>query len=70
MGKSKKRILAKGRYDQITNLTREEATDIAVQKLMNNEDARNIITLFGLTAEELLEAGAAYEMVKALGSLV
>ncbi len=54
-----------------TNLTREEAVKNVVSMLQeNNRDAYGLITLFGLTAEEILEAGASYEVVKGMGSIL
>jgi hypothetical protein len=35
-----------------------------------DSDAYNIITLFGLSAEELLEAGASYESVKSIQGIL
>ena len=74
MGKAKSRIIArggreknKGIYD--ISLSREEAVRIAVEKIQKKEDPENIITLFGLNAEELLEGGADYESIKSLGRL-
>ena len=69
MGKAKRRSIAKGKYNQLTNLAREDAVAIAVDKINKKENPEEIITLFGLTAEELLEAGADYEAVKSLGRL-
>lgn len=69
MGKAKKRSIALGRYNQITNLSREEAISDVVQKINNGETPDDIISLFGLSAEELLEAGANFEAIKALGRL-
>ena len=70
MGKSKSRSIAKGRHDRIENITREEAVLIAVKKIETKEDAQDIITLFGLKPEELLEAGADYEVVKSMERLL
>lgn len=71
MGKSKKRIIYKGKNQQITSHTRSEAIDIAVKMLNNNDkEAYSIITLFGLSAEELLEGGASFEIVKGLGNII
>ena len=71
MGKSKKRIIYKGKNFQLTNLTREEAVKTAVEYLnSNSKEAYSLITLFGLTAEEILEAGASYEAVKGMESLL
>ncbi len=70
MGKSKSRIIARGKYNQLDNLTRGEAIKIAVEKLTKKEPADDIITLFGLKPEELLEAGAEYESVKSVERLL
>ncbi len=71
MGKSKKRIIYKGKNLQFTNLTREEAVKTTVEFLnSNSKEAYSLITLFGLTAEEILEAGASYEAVKGMESLL
>ena len=69
MGKAKRRIIAKGKYDLMSNIAREDAIITAVEKIKNNQDPEEIITLFGLKAEELLEGGADYEAVKSLGRL-
>lgn len=71
MGKSKKRIIYKGKNLQFTNLTREEAVKTVAEFInSNNKEAYSLITLFGLTAEEILEAGASYEAVKGMESLL
>ena len=61
MGKSKRRILHKGINNQITNLKREDALNDVV-KAFNakkiNDDIKDLISLFGFSAEELLETGA------------
>jgi hypothetical protein len=71
MGKSKTRILRKGINDQFTKMTREGAITQAAKFLNenNNIEAKNLITMFGLGAEELLEAGASYESVVALKNI-
>ncbi len=71
MGKSKTRILRKGINNQITKMTREDAVAEAAKYLDNNlvNDAKDLITMFGLTAEEILEAGASYESVKAIQNI-
>ncbi len=71
MGKSKSRILRKGINNQITRMTRESAV-VETAKLLNLNnisDARNLITMFGLTAEEVLESGASYEAVVSLKNI-
>lgn len=73
MGKSKRRILHKGINNQITNLKREDALKDVVKacnaKKLDNE-TKDIISLFGFSAEELLESGAQYEDVIGLKSLL
>ena len=71
MGKSKTRILRKGINNQFTTMTRENAVKNAVNFLETTHinDAKDLITMFGLSAEELLEAGASYESVKAIENI-
>ena len=71
MGKSKTRIFRKGKNDLITKMTREEAIKEAAKFLnnSNNMDAHNLITMFGIEAEEALEAGASYEAVIAMKNI-
>lgn len=46
MGKSKKRIIYKGKNLQFTNLTREEAAKTAAEFLnLNSKEAYSLITL-------------------------
>ena len=70
MSKSKKRILSKGINNLFPNMTREHALHTVIQNIDNKNEALDLITLFGITAEEMLEAGAAYEDVISLGALV
>lgn len=71
MGKSKSRIFRKGINDQFTSMTRETAVNEVAKFLNSNNstEARNLITMFGLGAEEILEAGASYESVIALKNI-
>ena len=68
MGKSKKRILNKNTSLRGLNLKREE---IISQVLSNircnniNDDTKNYISLFGITVEEISEAGATFEELSA-----
>jgi len=65
MGKAKKRSFHLGINQNFSTLTREDAVKETVSMLKKgNEEADNLITLFGLSAEELLEGGASYEEVK------
>ena len=70
MGKAKRRSIALGRHNQISNLSRNDAIISVVEKLSKQEDVSELITLFGLSAEELLEAGANSEDIKSLRGLV
>ena len=71
MGKSKKRIINKGKNQQFINLTREEAVKTVARYLETGcKEAYSLITLFGLTAEEILKAGASYESVKGMENLL
>lgn len=71
MGKAKKRSLHLGINDRVTNLSRTDAVKIVASEIKNNpEEVYGLITLFGLTAEELLEAGASYEVVMGVKGLL
>lgn len=71
MGKSKQRSIRRGKYDQFSNLSREEAIKTVVGLLESDDkEAYGLITLFGLTAEEILEAGASYETVAGMSSIL
>ena len=70
MGKAKKRSLALKSNNKISNLTRESAIEQIVENIQNRIDAINLITLFGISAEELLEAGATYEDVISFGGII
>jgi hypothetical protein len=68
MGKSKSRIFRKGINDKIPTISREEAIHQASAALNEGDmkNAKRLIAIFGLTAEELLEDGASYEVVKSI----
>lgn len=70
MGKAKQRSLKKGINDRFKYMTRESALEAVVQNITNKAEVIDTITLFGFTAEEMLEAGAEYEDVMAFGGLV
>lgn len=72
MGKSKARILRKGINNQLPKITRQDATDLAVKALNqgNINEAKDYITMFCMTGEELLEAGASYESVVAINNIL
>ena len=71
MGKAKKRILHLGKNDRFEQLSREDVTAQVVELLKTGDrEAYGLVTLFGLSAEELLEAGADYETVVGIRSLL
>lgn len=73
MGKAKKRSFQLGINDKISNITRDEAVVevLNILKRKNNKkESYELITLFGMSAEELLEAGASYETVMSLKGIV
>ncbi len=71
MGKSKTRILRKGIQNQFQRLSRQDAVVEAANFLNNNDSnsAKDIITMFGIQADEILEAGASYESVVAIKNI-
>lgn len=70
MGKAKKRSFNNGINDKFPYMTRESALNNVVANIEHKSEVLDTITLFGFTAEEMLEAGAPYEDVMALGALV
>ena len=70
MGKAKKRGFNQGINDKFQYMTRESALDSVIKNMNNKNEVIDTITLFGFTAEEMLEAGAEYEDIMALGGLI
>ena len=74
MGKSKQRIIARAKNDKAQiNFTRQDALNRVIEDLSHNPasvSAKNMITLFGLKAEELSEAGLSYEVLRSLDCLI
>lgn len=68
MGKSKSRIFRKGINNKIPTISRDEAIHQGSAALNEGDikNAKRLIAIFGLTAEELLEDGASYEAVKSI----
>jgi len=70
MGKCKKRTISKIRNDNFKiDFTRREAVKAVTQEIDKNPasmQARNLISLFGLTADELSESGLTYEALRSL----
>ena len=70
MGKSKRRSLKLGINDKFQYMTRENALENVIKDIENKDKVIDTITLFGFSAEEMLEAGASYEDVMAFGGLI
>ena len=75
MGKCKRRTLYKSNTSYF--MTRETAVNnifkMITKKTKKRYDKKNVlntISLFGISAEELSEAGVPYENLKALGSAI
>lgn len=59
-----------GKHNQITSMSREDAISEVVKRFKHNEDVLDLVTMFGLSAEELLEGGALYEEVKSIEGIL
>ena len=70
MGKAKRRNLKQEINDKFKYMTRESALNSVIKNIDHKNEIIDTITLFCFTAEEMLEAGAEYEDVMALGGLV
>ncbi len=73
MGKAKKRMFNKTNENIGTVLKRSDAVCNVVSSLKNNDvsaETKNNISLFGITAEELLEAGASLEEISLLKNII
>lgn len=69
MGKCKKRNFNKYKNNEALSLKRADAVNSIIKDIKNNnysEQTKDLITLFGITAEELSEAGATYEELMAI----
>lgn len=78
MGKAKKRNFQNCKSDKWgknslpLSCSRADAIKEAIKRIKDNdlsEDTKDIIGLFGISAEELGEAGATYEELKALKTM-
>jgi len=76
MGKAFKRGMNKSKNNLFESLSREDAIAKVVKGLRNNissnknNNIEDLITLFGLSSEELLESGASYEEVKSISGIL
>ncbi|OGI19678.1 MAG: hypothetical protein A2287_03810 [Candidatus Melainabacteria bacterium RIFOXYA12_FULL_32_12] len=74
MGKCKQRLRARAKNEKYQlKMTREEALSFVSNELCDDPSsipARKLITLFGLKAEEMSEAGVTYEVLRSLDGLI
>lgn len=74
MGKSKQRLIARAKNDKSQfKFTRKDALVSITENLLCNPSstsAKEMITLFGFSAEELSEAGLSYEILRSLDYLI
>ena len=63
MGKAKRRGFNLKVKKTYTNISRKEAIEEVIELLKAEQDASFLISLFGLTLEEMLESGAEYEFL-------
>lgn len=70
MGKSKSRAFNKTVNDKFKFMTRESALNSVIKNIDSKHEVLDTITLFGFSAEEMLEAGASYEDIVSLGGIV
>ena len=70
MGKAKSRSFNLSKHSPIKAMTREDAVSEVVKRFKHNENVLDLVTMFGLSAEELLEGGALYEEVKSIEGLL
>ena len=73
MGKAKKRNFNKNSFKKGTTFKRSDVisqiiTDIRNKKL--SDETKNFITLFGITTEELSEAGATFEELSIIKHII
>ena len=73
MGKSKKRIFNKNTDIKGSILKRSNVISTVINDIKNNklsDETQKLITLFGITGEELSEAGASYEEISVVKHLI
>ncbi len=73
MGKSKKRIFNKNTDLKGSTFKRDDIISQILYDIRSNnlnDKTRNFISLFGITIEELSEAGAAYEELSVIKHLI
>ena len=71
MSKSKKRILHRNNDKSLVSCSRKTAIKLVTDSIKMRKfdmSAKNMISLFGISGEELSEAGLSWEEVKAISS--
>ena len=73
MSKSKKRILHGNKDYERLSYSREEAVTFVTNSIKNrhfDKEAKNILSLFGISGEELSEAGLSWEELKVISPYI
>ncbi len=73
MGKSKKRIFNKNKTNTGSIMKRSDIIEQVISSLRNNNlttETKKLISLFGISAEELSEAGANFEEISAIEEII
>ena len=74
LGKCKQRLRARAKNEKYQlQITRTEALNLVYQELSTNPasiSAKKLISLFGLSAEEMAEVGVTYEVLRSLDGLI
>ena len=73
MGKAKKRNFSKNKDNIAPVLKRQDVVCeiiLAIRKNCVSDEIKRLISLFGITAEELSEAGASFEELSAVKNIV
>lgn len=74
LGKCKQRMLSRCKsFDKMIEMSRLQAVELASEQLFSNPHstkARRLISLFGLSEEELSESGVSYEVLRSLNALM
>lgn len=73
MGKAKKRNFNKNSLEKGTTIKRSDIISKLISDIKNKkltDEGKNFITLFGITIEELSEAGASFEELSVVKHLI
>ena len=73
MSKSKKRLLHRNKDASPLSCSREEAVIFVTNSIKSrkfDKEAKSMLSLFGISGEELSEAGLSWEEIKAISSYI